>query len=213
MPHSLDQDSQAATSRGRLIGFTLLLMSGMVLLEVLFVALTSGHLPNRITSTLFANLEFFAVYLLEAPGATLELLLIEKPLFEIASVQVSSGLDVWRLSYFNYANLVHLVLAVLLARRWRSMRDAGGKGVLLFGSGAVLLAGSSLYLFHTSCCTGGPLWIVHTGLLASIFNPVTATVARLDIYAMLHPWLNWLQVGFALTGLLLLGKFLHSSRQ
>jgi hypothetical protein len=75
---------------------------------------------------------------------------------------------------------------------------------LQLGAGAVLLAGSSLYLFHISCCTGGPLWIVHTGLISQLFNPVTSTVAMLDIYTVLQPWLGWLQAGCALVGALLI---------
>ena len=98
--------------------------------------------------------------------------------------------------------------AVFLVRRRRSVRDAGKQGRLLLGAGVVLLASSSLYLFHISCCTAGPLWIIHTGLISHIFNPVTSTVAMLDAYNVLQPWLGWLQAGFALAGVLLIWKSL-----
>jgi hypothetical protein len=179
----------------------------MVLLEGVFIALVTGHFPNRITSTLFANPGFFATYLLEAPGTTLHVLLIDKPLFEIAAVQMHGELDRWRLHYFNYATLVHVGLAVLLVRRWPSVRDAGTQGRLLLGMGVVLLIGSSLYLYNSSCCTGGPLWIVHTGLVAQLFNPVTSSAAMLDVYTVLRPWLGWVQAGFALVGGLLIWIF------
>jgi len=214
MPHPLEDGSpRSGTKLWRLLGISLLLALGMVLLEVLLVALFSGQLPNRISSTLIANPGFFARYLLEAPGTTLKLLLIDKPLFEIAAVQTSTAVDIWRLHYFSHAILAHLGLGVLLVRYWHAVRRIGRQDLLLFGSGAVLLASSTLYLFHSSCCTGGPLWIIHTGLLASLFNPVTATVARLDVYTVVQPWLDWLQAGFALTGLLMLGLFLRSIRK
>jgi hypothetical protein len=194
-------------------GHAALVFMGMVLLEGVFIALVTGHLPNRITSTLFANPGFFATYLLEAPGTTLHVLLIDKPLFEIAAVQTHGELDRWRLHYFNYATLVHAGLAVLLVRRWPSVRDAGTQGRLLLGMGVVLLASSSLYLYNSSCCTGGPLWIIHTGLLAQLFNPVTSSVVMLDVYTVLQPWLGWVQAGFALAGGLLIWMTLSSRTQ
>lgn len=209
MPHPNHQDTpRRAAMLLRLAGLAALICMGMLLLEVVFIALVTGHFPNRITSTLFANPGFFATYLLEAPGTTLQLLLIDKPLFEIAAVQRYGELDRWRLHYFNYATLVHAGLAVLLVRRWHSVRDVGLQGRLLLGAGLVLLASSSLYLFNSSCCTGGPLWIIHTGLIAHLFNPVTSSVAMLDVYTVLRPWLGWLQAGFALTGGLLIWKSL-----
>jgi hypothetical protein len=212
-PNLIYQETPKRTAAlGRLIGLAALAAAGMVLLEVFFVALLTGHFPNSITSSLFANASFFATYLLEAPGTTLRLLLIDKPLFEIAAVQAHRELDIWRLHYFNYANLLHVGLAVLLTRYWHSMRDAGMRDRILLGAGIVLLLSSSLYLFNSSCCTGGPLWIVHTGLIAHLFNPVTSTVAMLDIYSVLQPWLGWwAQAGFALGGGLMIGHFLRGS--
>jgi hypothetical protein len=213
MPHPIHQDTPGrAAALWRLAGLGVLIGVGMLLLEVLFIALLTGHLPNRITSALFANPGFFATYLLEAPRTTLQLLLIDKPLFEVAAVRTHGELDIWRLHYFNYATLVHVGLAVLLVRRWHSVRAAGTQGRLLLGAGVALLAGSSLYLFHSSCCTGGPLWIVHTGLIAHLFNPVTSSVAMLDVYIVLQPWLGWVQGGFALAGGGLVGRFLRGAR-
>lgn len=188
----------------RLAGLAVLICMGMVMLEVVFIALVTGHFPNRITSVLFANPGFFATYLLEAPGTALHVLLIDKPLFEIAAVQLHGEVDRWRLHYFNAATLVHAGLAVLLVRRWPGVRDAGTQGRLLLGMGVVLLASASLYLYNSSCCTGGPLWIIHTGLVAQLFNPVTSSVAMLDVYTVLRPWLDWVQAGFALAGGLLI---------
>lgn len=209
MPHPLHQDTPGrAAALWRLAGFSLLIAFGMLLLEVLLIALLTGQLPNRITSTLLANPGFFATYLLEAPGTTLQLLLIDKPLFEIAAVQAHADLDSWRLHYFNHAILIHVGLAVVLVRRRRSVRATGRQGRLLLGAGVVLLASSTLHLFHISCCTGTPLWIIHTGLISLLFNPVTSTVAMLDVYNVLQPWLGWLQAGFALAGGLLIWKSL-----
>jgi hypothetical protein len=91
------------------------------------------------------------------------------------------------------------------------VRDAGMRGRILLAAGVILLLSSSLYLFSSSCCTGAPLWIVHTGLLAHLFNPVTSTVAMLDLYSVLQPWLGWIQAGFALGGGLMIGRFLRGS--
>jgi len=41
-------------------------------------------------------------------------------------------------------------------------------------------------------------------LVAQLFNPVTSSVAMLDLYTVLRPWLGWIQAGFALTGGLLI---------
>jgi hypothetical protein len=209
MPHPLHQETPGrAAALWRLAGFSLLILFGMLLLEVLLVALMTGQFPNRITSTLLANPGFFATYLLEAPGTTLRLLLIDKPLFEIAAVQAHGELDSWRLHYFNHAILIHVGLAVVLVRRRHSVRDAGKQGRLQLGAGVVLLASSSLHLFHIGCCTGTPLWIIHTGLTLWLFNPVTSTVVMLDVYNVLQPWLGWLQAGFAFAGGLLIWKSL-----
>lgn len=205
-----DTPGRAAALWG-LIGMTALIAVAMVLLEASLVALLTGHFPNRITSTLFANLGFFATYLMEAPGTTLHLLLIDKPLLEIAAVRAHDDLDIWRLYYYNYANLLHVGLALLLARYWHRVRDTGMRNRIQLAAGIVLLLSSSLYLYNSSCCTGGPLWIVHTGLIARLFNPVTSTVAMLDIYTAVQPWLGWLQAGFALGGGLMIGYSMRRS--
>ena len=213
MPHPTHLDTPRRTiPLSRKVALVALLSVGLVGLDVLLIALLTGHFPNRITSTLFANAGFFATYLLEAPGTTLHLLLIEKPLFEIAAVQAHGELDTWRLYFFNYATLVHLGIAVLLVRRWHNVRTAGRQGRWMLGAGVALLVGSSLYLFHISCCTGGPLWIIHTALIAHFFNPVNAPVAMLDVYTVLQPWLAWLQAGVAVAGALLVGRFVRGAR-
>ena len=205
MSRAAETYSAAQRRLWRTFAYALLLIVFALLFEILLVAGLSGQWPNLATSRAFANSGFFADYLLEAPGTALRLLLIDLPLLEIAAVHADSGTDIWRLHYFNYAVVAHLALALLLMRYWYGIRRGTWQRQVVIAAGALLLVTSSLYLFHAACCTGGPLWIMHTALIAGVFNPVTATPGRLEIYALLQPWFAWLQAGFALGGLLLLG--------
>ncbi len=70
----------------RTAGFTLQIAAGLIVIEALQIAALNHSLPNRLSSILFDNLDFFASYVREAPLDTLKVLLLEKPLFVVSAI-------------------------------------------------------------------------------------------------------------------------------
>ena len=157
----------------RIISF-LLLLPGIVTCEVIITAALIGYKPNQISFLLWDNLEFLMMYFRSEPLDTLKFVLIDRPLFVIESRQENPSVAIWGLHYYSHTVVVHIAVAMVLAHVIKPSQPvrSGPRYVVVVGCGLLIL--SSLYLYLSSCCTAGANWILHTWLLAIVFNPFTA---------------------------------------
>ena len=178
-----------------ILTFTLL-----ILVEFILASLFTGYLPNKLSFLLWDKFDFFLIYFREEPVETLLFFLIERPLFEIEALHDDLSTVIWGLHFYSYTLFTHIVAAILASRA--ITRHTFSKSALLSLpiSGILLLIFSSIFLYLSSCCTAGGNWIIHTWLLAIVFNPYMATANLLEIYNNFHGWLIWLQVLIAASG-------------
>lgn len=162
------------------------------MIETAFIALATGYMFIQFRSSLLENLGFFVLLADEDPMATLRIILMDNPVFIIQSKHKPTDSTVWSLHYFSLTILVHLLVAFILSEKvstkgfWTRLQD-------LPLSGSILLLCSSIYLLLASCCTDGPHWLLHTWLLAVVFNPITSTNATIQLYQVLKDWFVLLQ--------------------
>ena len=164
-----------------------MIFSGLILAELVFIALSTGHMAIQFKSPLLENIGFFMVLAGEDLTTTLRIVLLDNPLFIIQSKYTSTDSAVWSLHYFSFTLLVHLLVAYVLSEK------ISRHGILtriqdVPFSGSVLLIASSIYLLLAACCTDGPHWIFQTWLLAVVFNPITSSNATIQLYQVLRDW-------------------------
>lgn len=179
--------------------YTILIVTGLIIVEVVFIAMSTGYMLVHVKSSLLENAGFFMVLLQEEPLMTLKLMLIEKPLFIIEARHEATASVVWSLHYFSFTLLVHFIISFFIAGIiLRFGEDLRWQDIPFTGS--VLLLFASLYLLMTSCCTAGPNWIFHTWLLSVVFNPITSSNATIKVYQFLKDGFVLLQIGTGLVG-------------
>lgn len=194
----------------RRLFYTLLIMTGLLLLETVLVALSTGYLFIQFKSPLIENFGFFLALAGEDPLSTIKLLIADKPLFIIHSQHSTAASTRWALHYFSLTVLVHVVLAFLLAGIV-ARKGAAGRLEHIPVTGIALLILSTLYLRLAACCTGGPNWIVQSWLLAIVFNPVTSSNATIQLYQSIKDWFIVLQVISGGMGAYMLFRYLKKT--
>lgn len=151
-------------------------------LEAALAGLLTGFTPNNFSILLVDNFQFFLRYFQEEPVETLFFILIDKPLFKIEALQENPSTVIWGLHYYSVTLFTHIVTAIL-ASRAINMHTFSMSALLYFPFiGTVLLIFSSLFLYLSSCCTSGAPWIVHTWILAVVFNPYIGSGTLLELY-------------------------------
>lgn len=178
----------------------LFLLPVLVICEVIITTAFLGYKPNQINFLLWDNIDFLFVYFRSEPLDTLKFVFIDKPLFVIESRQENPSIAIWGLHYYSYTFVAHVVVAVVLAQVIKPSQPirSAPRYVAVIGSSLLIL--SSLYLYLSSCCTAGANWILHTWLLAIVFNPLTATEFIIEVYGLVNKWFVWLQILFAALG-------------
>lgn len=177
----------------------IVIFCSIIFFELLFLAIATKYLPNQMSSWMISAWDFFLTLFQEEPLYTLQLVLIDKPIFVIGHTDVISDIYVWSLHFHSYTIVVHLIIAFLCARMIVICRENPCPNFLATIAGAILVLVASLYLQLASCCTGGPNWIVHTWLLSLLFNPISATVNMIKVYQLgkgLLPILQLLCAGY-----------------
>ncbi|MDH5182089.1 MAG: hypothetical protein OEZ39_03595 [Gammaproteobacteria bacterium] len=164
-----------------------------ILLESLLTALATGAMPGHLSSWIHSAGDLYVTLFWEAPGRTLQLTLFDKPLFVVSNAAETSA-RVWSLHYYAGTILLHGILAWFCARTRVLINVFQQPGLIPGIAGICLLLIASLYLQIAACCTGGPIWIIHSMTLALIFNPATATVRMIEIYqsvSTIFPVMQW----------------------
>lgn len=178
----------------------LAILAGLVISELILTAAMTGYMPNRVTFLLWDNIDFLLIYFGEEPWDTFKFVFMDKPLFLIESRLENPSSAVWGLHYYSYTVVIHIAVALVLVQVIRLSQSIAATSRFVVVLGAGLLVLSSLYLYLASCCTTGASWLLHTWLLAIVFNPQTATEFIIELYGVVHKWLLWLQIMIAVSG-------------
>lgn len=180
--------------------YFLLILTGLILCEVTFVALFMSYLPTSIKFMLWEDMGFLLPYFLEDPLATFKFVLVDKPILVIESRLENPSTAVWGLHYYSYSLLAHIISALVLAHLINPVTRnyAGQRYKAILGSGLLLV--SSIYLYLSSCCTGGANWVIQTLWLAIITDPTFSTEALISTYQDIEVWFFWSQLVIAATG-------------
>jgi len=168
--------------------------------ETVLISLLTGYTPNKLSFLLWENFHFLLQYFLEEPIETLSFILIDKPLFRIEAIHDNPTTVIWGLHYYGVTLFTHAVIAILASRAINTHTFSKSALQSLPISGTILLIFSSLFLYLSSCCTAGATWIIHTWILAVVFNPYTASETLLDIYNYIQGGFIWLQFLMAVSG-------------
>lgn len=180
--------------------YFLLMLVGLILCELIFMAAFTGYMPTKIKFLLWENIDFLLVYFRGEPLDTLKFVFIDKPLIVIESRQQAPSTVIWGLHYYSYTVIVHVVIAIVLAQQVRASPPIRAKLRYFQLGGSGLLVFSSLYLYLSSCCTGEASWILHTWFLSLVFNPITATESMIELYELVHNGFIWMQILIAALG-------------
>ena len=157
-------------------------------LEATLVSLFTGYNPNNFSFLLWEKFHFFFRYLLEEPVETLSFIFIDKPIFKVEALQESSATVIWGLHYYGVTLFTHIVVAILASRAINKYTFPKYTLQSFSVSGVILLILSSLFLYLSSCCTAGANWIIHTCILAVVFNPFTASETLIELYNYINNW-------------------------
>lgn len=182
----------------------ILTLSILISFEVIFVSIITGYSATNFSFLLWNKFHFFLAYLLDEPLETLSFILINKPLFEIEAILTNPTQVVWGLHYYGFTLLIHSIIAVLISKAIMGYRTSKTSLKHYPLSGSILLILSSLHLYLASCCTAGANWIIHTWLLAIIFNPYTSSETMLEIYNYVENGFIWLQLMMVSSGIYLI---------
>jgi len=192
--------------------YTGLIFCGLITLETVFIALSTGYLSVQFISPPLQQRDFFLSLARQDLATTLRFVFVDSPLLIIQSQHRATGTIVWSLHYFSLSVLIHLVLAGWLADiRCRRGPDSGYEIRLIIGMGLLIV--STLYLFLGSCCSGGPNWIVQTWLLAIVFNPITSSNATIQLYQSLKDGFVVVQLLSGVVGAYLLFRYMRTASQ
>lgn len=187
--------------------FVVLLLVALFLAETIVIVVFTGHAPTQVASLLLENADFFMVYFADEPLQTLKFLMVDKPLFVIEAKHTTSVTVIWSMQYFASTVIVHFVIALLLGYMIANWPVTTLRLRTTAIIGITLLLLSCLYLYLSSCCTAGANWILHTGILALVLNPLITSSELMGLYELLAGWFDWLQLLVALSGIYLLVRY------
>lgn len=181
------------------LAFTLL-----IVVETILISLFTGYLPTKLSFLPWDKLHIILNYFWEEPIETLGFIFIHTPLFKIEALLNTPTTTVWGLHFCGYTIFTHVVIAILVSRIIVKYKFTTLALKSFPISGSILLIISSLFLYLSSCCTGGANWIIHSWLLSIVFNPYNATETTIEIYNNIHEWFIWFQFVMAASGLYLI---------
>lgn len=181
-----------------------LAMTLLIVAETILISLFTGYLPTKLSFLPWDKFHIILNYFREEPIETLSFIFTQKPLFKIEAILNSPTTTVWGLHFFSYTIFTHIVIAILASRRIVKYKFTTLALKFFPISGSILLILSSLFLYLSSCCTGGANWIIHSWLLSIVFNPYNATETTIEVYNNIHEWFIWFQFVMAASGFYLI---------
>ena len=186
------------------ISWFVLAFALLILIETILISLFTGYLPTRLLFLSWDQLHFILNYFWDEPFDTLSFIFTHKPLFKIEALLNIPTTTIWGLHFYSYTIFTHIVIAILASRIIVKYKFTTLALKSFPISGSILLILSSLFLYLSSCCTSGAIWIIHSGLLSIVFNPYNATETTIEIYNNIHEWFTWFQFLMAASGLYLI---------
>jgi hypothetical protein len=183
----------------RSLGFFIVL-AALVCCEIILASAFTGYMPNQFSFLLWENLDFLLIYFGDEPLETLWFVLIDRPIFVVESRQQEPSVAIWGLHFYSSTFIAHIVVALVLNWLLKPARSFTYTSRLMVISGCLLLVISSLHLYLSSCCTAGANWLLHTWMLAIVFDPFTANEFIIELYGVVNPWFLWLQILMVLAG-------------
>lgn len=192
--------------------YFLMIFFGIIVCEVIFVAVSAGYFPTDIEVLIWKDISFLLPYLLEEPLDTLKFILVNKPVLVIESRLDNPPQTVWGLHYYSYSLIAHFISALALTGLIKpsvSQQHARRYQAIL-GSGLLLV--SSIYLYLSSCCTGGANWVIQTLWLAIITDPALSTEALISTYQENEGLFFWTQLVIATVGFYLIIRWYRTRK-
>jgi hypothetical protein len=192
--------------------YFLMILFGIIVCEVIFVTVSTGYFPTDIDVLIWKDMRFFLPYLLEEPLDTLKFILVNKPVLVIESRLDNPSQTVWGLHFYSYSLIAHfisaLILTGLISPSASPQHERRYQAIL--GSGLLLV--SSVYLYLSSCCTGGANWVIQTVWLAIITDPALSTEALISTYQENEGLFFWTQLVLAVVSFYLIFQWYRSRK-
>jgi hypothetical protein len=175
---------------------------GLAAVEATLLTMATGHWPNAITAPIVEQFAFLATLWNSNPSAALPLI-AQQPVLLIAHSASPGSVPIWGIYYFPLSFITHAAVAVLLAWAWH--RTAGHRRAYgLWVTGVVGLLFAVSYIRLSSCCTGGPRWLLEVWLLALAFDPTRTLLDWSAIIVSLERFFPAMQFAIGLMGIALL---------
>lgn len=188
----------------RLILAAAIILLGLLIVPVGFLAGFIGGMPNRLAAPLVEQWPLFKILWASNPGAAVHVL-VQQPLMVIAHSGSAGGTPAWQLFLYPVSLAVQLAVAIFAA----AILCSGSRGAMFRGL-VPLLPGMATLVFVTTyaqvafCCTGGPRWVLDIGLFSLASDPLSTWIDWRQLYLRIGGAVPIIQAVLALLGAALL---------
>jgi len=173
----------------------------IILLEIVLVVVATFSLPNQVD---FVLIQYFRLYvdLFFTNPLTAMGLLMHKPLVIIQKIDAQTSTQIWGVYIMPLSAMVLVALSVFVARLGK-MSPPLNIWIKII-SASSLLCLSVFYLRVQACCSENPAWLLDVMMLSRVFNPLLNSDYWQDIYLLISPWFNAMQISLAAISLIVL---------
>lgn len=183
----------------RVGGLAIIVFFGLVVVEVVVLAIVAGSGPNNVSAPLAEQASLLTTLWHSNPAAALPLI-VQTPVFVITHQEPADSIPAWGLYYFPLTFVVHLALAVVAAQLLH-VSSGHPRRLLWLTSGGAALAFAVTYTRFATCCTGGPRWAFDLGLYALAFDPTPSLLDWSAIYMRVETFFPFLQFATGMAGI------------
>jgi len=176
----------------------------IIFLELIFIVMATGHMPNQVDLEIFNNLSMHLNLLKINTLTMLNFLIFQKPVIIIQNVDSLGTTQVWGFYIMPITFITLVALSIIIARIIQIEDYFRLKYWILLAT--AFLAFSVFYLRLEACCTAEPNWILDVMLLVRVYDPTLDTLFWQETYLFMTSWFKPMQFIMALIALLLFYK-------